>query len=269
MQRKTYAFTLIELLVVISIIALLIGILLPALGAARSTARDMSCLSNERQIGIGFNTYANENNLVLPPCFDNSTFPGATTDWATLINSFITGNSDVTVEGNLDPDGEVDVVDVFLCPQSANPQGRIHYGANVLTFPVFFNGNLTNTPLQKLYNLDFAVRPTQIFWVADAGQGDDGNAFAGLDGIDGAGFGNPPPFFRASDTDNDDPIDEGPNVDGSSNGQLALSQPRWRHGGGGRESGSDGGAVNLLFADGHAESVTRGNFLKRNVRADD
>jgi prepilin-type N-terminal cleavage/methylation domain-containing protein len=54
-------FTLIELLVVISIIALLIGILLPALGAARKTARNTACLSNIRSMNQATLNYAADN----------------------------------------------------------------------------------------------------------------------------------------------------------------------------------------------------------------
>jgi prepilin-type N-terminal cleavage/methylation domain-containing protein/prepilin-type processing-associated H-X9-DG protein len=57
---KRRAFTLIELLVVISIIALLVALLLPALQSARASGWSVQCLSNQRQMGIAFNSYANE-----------------------------------------------------------------------------------------------------------------------------------------------------------------------------------------------------------------
>jgi len=61
MRTRKSGFTLIELLVVISIIALLVGILLPALGAARNAARGATCMSNMRQLGLMHTNYAIDN----------------------------------------------------------------------------------------------------------------------------------------------------------------------------------------------------------------
>ncbi len=65
-RPKSLAFTLIELLVVISIIALLIGILLPALGKARESGRSAVCMSNLRNAGQGLHTYSVEGDGYYP-----------------------------------------------------------------------------------------------------------------------------------------------------------------------------------------------------------
>ena len=56
-MKKTHGFTLIELLVVLAIITLLVGILLPALGKARATAKDITCKSNLRQTYLAQSLY--------------------------------------------------------------------------------------------------------------------------------------------------------------------------------------------------------------------
>ncbi len=91
--RPGAGFTLIELLVVIAIIAILAGMLLPAITMVREQARRTACANNQRQIVLAMNVYANENNGSLPMRATTSTGAGdaaviPTCSWATTVGTF-------------------------------------------------------------------------------------------------------------------------------------------------------------------------------------
>jgi prepilin-type processing-associated H-X9-DG protein/prepilin-type N-terminal cleavage/methylation domain-containing protein len=75
--KSSHAFTLVELLVVIGIIAVLIGVLLPALNKARQQSQSVACLSNMRQLGQGLVMFTQEHKGYLPKGWFNAR-PAAT-----------------------------------------------------------------------------------------------------------------------------------------------------------------------------------------------
>jgi prepilin-type N-terminal cleavage/methylation domain-containing protein/prepilin-type processing-associated H-X9-DG protein len=131
-RAQRLGFTLVELLVVFAIIAILIGLLVPAVQSARRASARLSCKNNLRQIGLGLHNFHGTYRAFPPGIQDNLSEPYPLLSWMGRILPFVEQQplwnltneaflSDPFLTSNPPHVGESALVPIFLCPASSVP----------------------------------------------------------------------------------------------------------------------------------------------------
>ncbi|HEX3358361.1 MAG TPA: type II secretion system protein, partial [Tepidisphaeraceae bacterium] len=191
-------FTLVELLVVIGIIAVLIGILLPALGRARAAARSVACMANLRSIGQAIYMYTAANRGSLPYGYFNGIDPGdppppngsynpdKAIKWPAMLMHTLNSRYDLTFSGSAGSGADnAKLKELFSCPdvptltESTNNSlgnGLSHYMCHPLLMPSCgdnlrydFGGVGFSHPLFRVspYRVNQVKRATEIILIFD------------------------------------------------------------------------------------------------------
>lgn len=249
---KSHAFTLIELLVVIAIIAILAAILFPVFAQAREKARAITCISNEKQIGLGLAQYVQDYDETYP--YDHYA-PTPTTDlnWFGAIYPYVkngalwSGTTSASGTGGINtcPDQLDRTQSTYAIHQYLAPDGTAYWAAGA--------------PLYQPATLAVIPRPSDLIQVVEVGNNDatwgelsfDAQEWDWTDWAGTISDGTPQHFGPHNDLqwDCDYPVSSEASEAGSWPGCGDF--PRYRH----------SQTTNGLFADGHTKAIHKGGIL--------
>lgn len=256
-MRKA-GFTLIELLVVIAIIAILAAILFPVFAQAREKARAITCLSNEKQMGLAMMQYVQDYDENYFPANYGYTGPSGTVEvrWYDMVQPYVkngSANSNGLFYGQ---DG------IWHCPSFPSDQNA-EYGVQEYIFPGWTGGVAPAIVLAGPVTSDSELdSPANTIVVMEKGQ-QDGNSSWPFFNSDQyywtGGVGNPPGSYQ--NPHNYEFADAGlyaPNHHNCDQAYSATTSPNW-----GGDYGNCGtsprwrhqGTTNAVFGDGHVKAM--------------
>lgn len=239
-NHPSNAFSLIELLVVIAVIAILASILVPAVRKVREGAHETKCASNLRQIGVGVGMFVNDHKGYFPALNDGNE-PGEQIPWFEQLRPYLKGLGLAVT----------DPIEVVHCPSAeyymendSGTRSNTHgYGWNPNLIPDTRIDSEGNKP--SAYRAINVARPGEVILLADAGQRVSSGWAFGYFAFGGS------KLYDAGTADN--VLSDGYfQVYGASADNPNFSA---RHGGRG----------NVLFVDGHIESLEFGQIKEKHV----